>query len=394
MRLLAACSLGGGGHFQPLLPFLRAARRRGDETIVIGPPALHDMVERAGFPFLAGGEPPESDVASIRERLPIAPPSEAAVLGNRDLFARLATMAMLPAMERACTEWRPDFVLRDPCEYSSAVVAHGLGIRTAQVGISLADVESGSITIAAPALHEHRPGLVEELRASPYLTPFPASLDPSPFSGTVRFHEPTAALDESPPDCWDQSDTPRVYMTFGTVLGHMSVAAGVYRAGLRAVADLGVQVLLTTGHHFDRSSLQPIPANVRVEAWVDQARALDQADLVVCHGGSGTVFGALAAGVPSVMVPVFADQFVNASRIADSGAGLVVDTGREAAGPSRRPIGEAGIPCITDGITTVLTTPSYRQRAGRIAAEMRATPTVEEVLHALEAGALPAGSSA
>ena len=96
---------------------------------------------------------------------------------------------MVPAMEQTCADWVPDLVLRDPCEYASAVVAHRLRIPTAQVAISLADAEDESIAAAAPALEEHRRGLVGELRASPYLTRFPASLDPSPFPTTVRFHE-------------------------------------------------------------------------------------------------------------------------------------------------------------------------------------------------------------
>src|SRR5688500_6842481 len=111
MRVLAACSLGGAGHLNPLVPFLEAARRRGDETLVIGPPALREMVERTGFPFVAGGEPAEEEVAPIRERLPIAPPEEAVVLGNRELFARLAASAMIPAMEQTCSGWAPDLVL-------------------------------------------------------------------------------------------------------------------------------------------------------------------------------------------------------------------------------------------------------------------------------------------
>jgi hypothetical protein len=84
MRILAACSLGGAGHFNPLVPFLRAARRREDELLVVAPPALRTMVESAGFPFRAGGEPPEAEVAAIRERLPVAPAAEASVLGNRE----------------------------------------------------------------------------------------------------------------------------------------------------------------------------------------------------------------------------------------------------------------------------------------------------------------------
>ena len=72
MRILAACSLGGAGHFNPLVPFLRAARRRGDEVLTVGPPALREMVESAGFPSQAGSEPSEEQVAAIKERLPLA----------------------------------------------------------------------------------------------------------------------------------------------------------------------------------------------------------------------------------------------------------------------------------------------------------------------------------
>jgi hypothetical protein len=127
------------------------------------------------------------------------------VLGNRELFGRLATTAMLPSMELLCAEWEPDLVLRDPCEYSSAVVAGRLGIPTAQVAISLAQAEARSIDIAAPALEEHRRGLVDELLASPYLTRFPASLDPSPFPTTMRFREPSASTGDPLPDWWDGS---------------------------------------------------------------------------------------------------------------------------------------------------------------------------------------------
>ena len=390
MRVLAACSLGGAGHLNPLLPFLAATKRRGDEVLVVGPPALKEMVDLAGYPFWPGGEPPEEEVAYIRERLPVVPPREASVLGNLELFGRLATIAMLPGVEQICAEWLPDLVLREPCEYASAVVAGRMGIRTAQVAVSLADGEAGSITAAAPALEEHRRGLVEELRTSPYLTRFPASLDPSPFPTTVRFQEPDTASGGRLPNWWGGSKAPLVYMTFGTVLGYMSVAADVYRMALRAVARLEVRVLLTVGRRFDHTSLGPIPANVRVEAWVEQADVLDEADLVVCHGGSGTVFGALARGVPVVVVPLFADQFENGRRIDQRGAGLVVEAKQRRESGPRLVIGEVDAPRISAGIEAVLGTMSYRQQARRIAVEVAGTPTVDEVVDALLAGGINA----
>jgi len=383
MRILAACSLGGAGHFNPLVAFLRAARRRGDEVLTVGPPALREMVESAGFPFRAGGEPSEEQVAAIRERLPVVAAAEASVLGNRELFGRLATATMLAGMEDAWRDWDLDLVLRDPTEYASAVLAARTRTPIAQVAISLAEAEAGSIAAAAPALQEHRQGLVSELRAQPYLTRFPASLDPSPFADTVRYHEPR----ETPvslPDWWRGSDAPLIYMTFGTVLGHMSIAAETFRMALKAVERTHARVLLTVGRRFDASTLGPVPANVHLEPWIDQARVLDHADLVVCHGGSGTTLAALAAGVPLVIVPLFADQFENARRIAAARAGRVVESQIRTGGT--RSINAAAAPEITRSIEDVLGDVTYRDRTRAIAAEMTATPTVEEVLTRLPSG--------
>jgi UDP:flavonoid glycosyltransferase YjiC (YdhE family) len=386
MRVLAACSLGGAGHLGPLLPFLAAARRRGDETLIIGPPALRDMIARAGYDFRAGGEPPETEVEPIRERLPVAPAGEASRLGNLELFGRMATTAMLPGMREVCTEWSPHVVLREPCEYASAVVAQQMGIAHAQVAISLAEAEAGSIATAAPALEDHRRGVVQEIQGSPYLTRFPASLDPSPFPRTVRFRAPGTRDRTALQDWWDGSDAPLVYATFGTVLGHMSIAAGIHRMALAAVARLDVRVLVTVGHRFDRTAMEPVPANVHIEPWVEQADVLAEADLVVCHGGSGTVFGALAAGVPLVVTPLFADQFVNGRSVADCGAGLVVEPARGDEDGARRVLGDGDAPRIADAIDAVLGTASYGRNAGRIAQEMAAAPSVDDVLDALLAG--------
>jgi UDP:flavonoid glycosyltransferase YjiC (YdhE family) len=386
MRVLAACSLGGAGHLNPLLAFLAAAQRRGDETLVVGPPALREMVERAGYPFGAGGEPPETEVAPIRERLPVAPALEGSVLANRELFGRLATTAMLPGMERICGEYLPDLVLRDPAEYASAVVAYRRDLHCAQVAISLADVEAGSITVAAPVLEQHQRGLVEKLRESPYLSRFPRSLDPSPFPATIRFHEPAQAPGEPLPDWWGDFEAPLVYMTFGTVLPYMSIANDVYRMAIDAVAGLQIRALLTVSRWFDRSSLEPIPANVHLEAWVDHAQVLAAADLVVCHGGSGTVFGALAHGVPVLAVPLFADQFENGRRVVQSGAGLNIQ-GEHAGDMSLRgAISDHRALQIAEGIDSVLATVSYRLQARRIAAEMAATSPVDGVLDDLLTG--------
>jgi UDP:flavonoid glycosyltransferase YjiC (YdhE family) len=386
MRVLVACSLGGAGHLNPLVPFADAARRRGDEVLVVGPPELEDMARRAGHAFRAGAAPPEADVAYIRDRLATAPRREASVLGNRELFGRLATEAMLPVMRRTCADWRPDLILREPCEYASAVAAGELGVPVAQVAISLAEAEDGSIADAAPALEAHRTGLVGELRASTYLTRFPESLDPSPFARTVRIGGPVPSSGRTLPAWWPGVGGPLVYLTLGTVVGHMAIATEAYRIVLDAVSRVEARVLLTIGRQMDRAALGAIPPNVHVEAWVDQGDVFGSASVVVCHGGSGTAFGALAAGVPLVIAPLFVDQFANAHRIAAAGAGLVVaaDPGHDR---DRRRIGVQDAQRLADAVRSVLGQSSFRREAARLAAEMAAAPTAEEALASL----LPAG---
>ena len=184
------------------------------------------------------------------------------------------------------------------------------------------------------------------------------------------------------PDWWDGSHAPLVYVSFGTVLGHMSIAADAYRTAIEAVAGSDARVLLTVGRRFDASQLGRLPGNVHVEAWVDQADVLTEADVVVCHGGSGTTFGALGAGVPVVIVPLFADQFVNGQRVADAGAGVVVDTGRDRDG-RRRPLSRDDVPRIAEAIETVRARSSYREQARRLALEMAAAPTADMILDEL-----------
>ena len=387
MRVLLS-STDGAGHFGPLRPFIDALVTRGDDVLIVVPPRLEATVKAMGQPFVVSAEPPAEELAALRERFSTVSGHVAAMLGNRELFGRLWTAALLPTAERVCRDWRPDLVLHEAAEYASAIAAERCGVAHAQVAISLAEVEAGSLDLAAPALAEHEEQIVERLRASPYLTRFPASLDPSPYPATERFREPPEPPRTSVTDQWGGSDAPLVYVTFGSVTGGLPNAAAVYRTALDAVAGLHARVLLTVGRGVDINTLGSLPENSHVEAWVPQADALADATLVVAHGGSGTTFGTLAAGVPLVIVPLFADQLVNAERAAGARAAVVVEPDRNA----ERGMGTLGpqhAPRLRTAIETILADPSYARAASRIADEMTALPSIDDVLAGLTAGSPP-----
>ena len=384
MRALFS-STRGAGHFNPLVPFARAFERAGHEVLFAGPPDLAGTVEGAGFEFRSTGPRPEEELQAIWSRVPELPPDEqnAVVIGQ--VFGRLNTTASLPGMLAACEEWRPDVVLREPNEYSAALAAESHGIPHARIAIGLSSSEELALELVAGEIDAIRraQGLPSDpradiLRGSPYLSVFPASLDEGSQPDTHRFRDPewdTPAAEL--PDWWPgRHGDPLVYVTFGSVAGGFPQALPAYGVALQAVSELPVRVLLTVGRDLDTGALPDPPENVRIERWVPQQDVLRHAAAAVVHGGSGSTLGAIAAGVPLVVVPLFADQPENARRVAEVGAGLSVEPDREDVPATIEP--------LRDALRAVLGEPSYRQRARALAEELRAEPPVDEAVPLLE----------
>lgn len=116
-------------------------------------------------------------------------------------------------------------------------------------------------------------------------------------------------------------EKPVVYVSEGTL---QSGPPEVLRAAVNGLGGLDMQVVMTTGRCGDAAKLgiDPLPSNVRVETWVPEQKLFRQTDVVVSVGGSGTVLGALAAGVPLVVIPSESDQPDNARRVVECGAGI------------------------------------------------------------------------
>ena len=93
------------------------------------------------------------------------------------------------------------------------------------------------------------------------------------------------------------------------------------RVALEGLADEPVRVLATTNR---KSTKKPIdvPANAKLVDWVLYSQVMPLADVVICHGGHGTVVRSLSYGTPVLVSPAGGDMGENAARVAWSGAGL------------------------------------------------------------------------
>lgn len=134
-------------------------------------------------------------------------------------------------------------------------------------------------------------------------------------------------------------------------------------------------VIATTG-----SSEPPrfhVPANARVAGYVPYDRLLPKVDVLISNGGYGSVNHALSLGVPLVVAGDSEEKPEIAARVAWSGTGINLGTGR----PSPRQIAEA--------VERVLTQPGFRSRAGALRSEFLrydALAMIEAELEALAAG--------
>ena len=110
---------------------------------------------------------------------------------------------------------------------------------------------------------------------------------------------------------------PRVYLTLGTV---SFGAVEVLGRAIAEIAPLDVDILVTVGPEGEPAALGDVPDNVHVERFVAQSAVLPLVDLIVHHGGTGTVLSALEVGLPQLLLPQGADQFFNAEILTAAGA--------------------------------------------------------------------------
>jgi UDP:flavonoid glycosyltransferase YjiC (YdhE family) len=296
------------------------------------------------------------------------------------MFAGVILRAALPKMQKAVEEWQPDLIIRESIEYAGLIAAEAAGITHMRIEVLNGYSEEATIGDTVDAIDTARtaagmkPDHGAALDCEPAFSAFPEAIDGTCVrrGQTVLRFAPLqdAASDTARTDIWPEpSDLPFAYMTFGTISARIKAAQSIYRIAIEAVENLPIRVLLTTGKEFPADLPEALPANVIVKDWVAQSDVLSRADLLIFHGGSGSMQGALAAGVPMVVTPMFADQPENAQRIVEAGIGLSVSTLDSSS--------------LKSAIKQVLDDPKYRSNAQTLATELAAMPTAEDAVDAL-----------
>jgi UDP:flavonoid glycosyltransferase YjiC (YdhE family) len=368
MRVLFTTT-GHSGHLLPLAPLAHASRLAGHEVLVATYRSRAAAVDRMGLSWHAIDEAPEERWAPLMGTVAALPQGEADALIMAEGFARIGAGAALPHLLELVEDWRPDVLVHECYEFAGPIAADAHGVPYARVALGLASTEDWVAELAAPTVAELRDELdLPQADDVPLLSLVPPSLDDGPARLRFRGPLPSAAA-PALPDWWPNADDPLVYLTFGSVTGSLPFFPRLYRDALEALADSPVRVLATVGRDADPSQLNPLPANAHVEAWLPQHEVLPHAAAVVAHGGYGTTLGALEHGVPMVLLPLFAgDQWRNARRVAELGAGLVADH------DLRRVFDPPAVDALPSALADVISSPRFRAAAELIRDEIDELP--------------------
>jgi UDP:flavonoid glycosyltransferase YjiC (YdhE family) len=369
-------STTGYGHLHPLVPLATAFADDGHEVAFATAAALEDHVASFGFATLAVGPDPdeiEARFADQRVLLDALPIPERRPRGFVSRFAMVDAPARLPGLLSTVESFAPDLLVYEPCELAAPIVAAVHDVPT---------VHHAFGRMVPPRLYERAEPEVARLWRD-------AGVEPRPLCGTFdgtyvdicppSFQVPDvpvlarveplrpefpARADEVEPEWLTELDErPLVYMTLGTIFNDV----GFFRRLLAALADVDCQVVATIGRKNDPDALAPLPANARVERYVSQSFVLPHASVVVAHGGSGSILATFARGLPSLLVPRGADQFENAERCTELGAGITLLPD------------EVTAAAVRDAVEMLLTGPSYRRGSRVLAAEIAAMPEPGEV---------------
>jgi UDP:flavonoid glycosyltransferase YjiC (YdhE family) len=339
-RRFLVAAFGDAGHAFPAIALARALRGRGHRVVVETWERWRSAVEGEGLEFAAAQE---------YKTFPPPPPGSGEGPSPAD-----AARALAPLLD----DLRPDVVVSDILTLAPSLAAEVAGVRRA--------------TLIPHVYPVHEPGLpFFAFGAQPPRTPVGRALWKGALPlltaglrrGRRELNEMRAALGLRPLDLFHggissdlvlvatfpQLEYPRrwpagVHVTgpMGFELAHPDVEVPegdgpmvvvapstaqdpdgrLVRVALEALADEPVRVLATTNRPGEE--LPEAPANAVVVEWLSYSQAMPLADLVISHGGHGTVCRALGAGVPVVCCPAMGDMAENGARVQWAGAGLML----------------------------------------------------------------------
>jgi MGT family glycosyltransferase len=326
----------GAGNLMSTLGVARQLAQQGGDVRLLGHRSIHDRCGEHGWRFRPFGHTTELDSTAR-----MAPDEEMPLLTRELWFSDSVARDVEDELQREPA----DVVLADAMLLGALCAGEGAAVPTVALFHTAFALFRGGplvemLSPALPAVNATRERLglapvehiaeVHEACALNIVAGVREFEPEMPFPPNVRFVGPV--LDGPPLTtrtedlAIDDGPEPLVLVSLST---SYQAQEEVIQRLVDTLGELPVRAVVTTGPAIDPTTIRAA-ANTRIARFAPHDRLLPAASLVVTHGGLGTVMAALSHGVPLLCVPMGRDQFFNASRVAELGAGRVIDAGSDA----------------------------------------------------------------
>jgi UDP:flavonoid glycosyltransferase YjiC (YdhE family) len=367
------------GHLLPLLPLARAAVSAGHEVVVAsGAEGVAEARRRGLSTWEIGPSRAEADAAFRAEVPDLAAirPEQRVPTVISGMFGAAASRRAAELVPRA-QEWLPDLVVHPVTELAGSIAAALTGAQDVVHGLGPLPRQAWDWFGARfPELCRewNVPELADDVLDHRYLDNCPPSLQDDAVSAFHRRLPLRPSSGEALPGehlPWDDDTLaalpyPRtVHLTLGTLFHG---ATHVFEAALEGLRDLPVNVLVTLGPGSDPARLGPQPAQVLVADFAPHALLLPRCSALITQGGAGTIVAALCHGLPHLILPQGADQFLNGETAQQAGVAVVL------------PPQQVSPTAIKAATERLLGDDDLTQNARKIQAEIQSMPSPERVL--------------
>ncbi|MCI2418051.1 DUF1205 domain-containing protein [Saccharopolyspora sp. K220] len=354
------------GHLFPLIPLARALRDVGHDVLAA---SAGDALAARGNEIEVEDVAPGFDFGRIARRIMMRHPlvARAEIAGDGGLrgVSRIfgaVNDEMADGVVALADRWQPDLVICEPLAASGALAAARRGVPLVLHENSLFNgPELLAATRFAGTLGRY--GVDALPSAATTLTIAPPSVVGAREGLPMRC-EPFSGGGAAPDWLAERPARPRILVSRSTVNG---AGENPMAAVVAAAPEVDAEVVLVRPDN--KTASRELPENVRTVDWVPINDVLPTCAAVVHHGGAGSVFGALAAGLPQLVTPGAGDRKHNAQLVAARGAGLSV--------PAKR--------ITAVDLNRLITDDALASAATEVQAEIAAMPGPDELVPTLEA---------
>jgi UDP:flavonoid glycosyltransferase YjiC (YdhE family) len=364
------------GHLLPQLPLARALRERGNDVAVLSTGTFGPALAPEGIELLPAG-PTMGELLAEAARRTGADPTQPDLGMVAELFGRVRIDFSADEALTAARRWQPDLVVSDMGDSVGPLVAAALDVPLATMAYGPAMPPEFTVALDAATADRYAERGLTRRPATWYLDICPPAMQwdnwqpPESRIGLrpeAHQHPWESPADTVSADRASTRDRPQVLVSFGTEFLEPEALSPLLRELSAGEADL----VVTLGMAASAADFDVDHSRVTFVGFTPLNRLLQGIDLVLTHGGAGTTLGALAAGIPLVVIPQGADQFIQADRVASSNSGLALLPG------------EVTPEAVAKAVSTVLADPAYRTSARAIAAQIAALPSADDVAAQLE----------